>query len=92
MHYYSLFYTKFYKPCVNCSLVWTKNTPCWKAFEKVLKVKDENSIENLTFGLVDAKNRAFGNNIIFLQQFFFNFGGGTFPVSPLATPLERKID
>ena len=33
------------------------------------------------FGKVVAKNRAFANNIIFLQQ-FFQLGGGTFPVFP----------
>ena len=36
-----------------------------------------------TFGKVVAKNRAFGNNTIFLQQFFqFRVEGGTFPVFP----------
>ena len=34
------------------------------------------------FGKVVAKNRAFGNNIIFLQQFFPFRGGGTFPMFP----------
>ena len=33
------------------------------------------------FGKVVAKNRAFGNNIIFLQQ-FFHFGGGGVPYVP----------
>ena len=33
------------------------------------------------FGKAVAKNRAFGNNISFLQQ-FFSISGGTFPVSP----------
>ena len=33
------------------------------------------------FGKVVAKNRAFGNIIIFLQQ-FFQFRGGAFSVSP----------
>ena len=49
-------------------------------FEKISKNFE---IEFLTiFGKVVAKNRAFGNNIIFLQQFFQFRGGGTFPVSP----------
>ena len=55
--------------------------------EKVLKMFDENSIENCIF-----KNFwkillqiAFGNNIIFLQQ-FFRFRGGVSRL-PLATPL-----
>ena len=34
------------------------------------------------FGKVAAKNRAFGNNIIFLQQFISISGGGTFLVFP----------
>ena len=49
-------------------------------FEKTLEIFDENSIEKLNFYLflekVVAKNRAFGNNIIFLQQFFPVRGGG----------------
>ena len=43
-------------------------------FEKILEIFDENSIEKLHFylflGKVVAKIRAFGNTIIFLQQFF----------------------
>ena len=37
-----------------------------------------------------AKNRAFGNNIIFLQEFFPVRGGGFEPPnpSPLRTPLK----
>ena len=37
-----------------------------------------------------AKSRAFGNNIIFLQQFFNFGGGGTFPLFPLplAAPMQ----
>ena len=51
MHYFCLFYTKVYTPCVNFSRVWTKNTNCWKSFEKSMKILDENSIEILTFKL-----------------------------------------
>ena len=47
---------------------------------KFLKILDENSIEKLNFYLflakIVAKNRNFGNNIIFLQQFFSGSGGG----------------
>ena len=53
-----------------------------------MKILDENSIEKLNFylflGKVVAKNRAFGNNIIFLQQFFS--GSGDFE-PPLRKPL-----
>ena len=58
-------------------------------FEKILEIFDENSIEKLNFyiffGSV-AKTRAFGNNIIFLRQ-FFRFRGGGFSPFPLATPF-----
>ena len=36
MHYFSLFYTKLNKTCVNFSSDWTKNTNCWECFEKIL--------------------------------------------------------
>ena len=52
--------------------VWTKNTLLGN-FEKILKIFDENSIENfnfiMIFGKFVAKNRAFGNNTIFLSNF-----------------------
>ena len=51
MPYLCLFYTKFYKPCVNFSRVGTKNTTWWKSFEKILKILEKNSIEKLTFRL-----------------------------------------
>ena len=54
-------------------------------FEKILKFFDNiiRKIEFLTiFGNAVAKNRAFGNNLISLQQFFFHFGAGTFSVFP----------
>ena len=53
-------------------------------FEKILKFFDENSLEKLNFlFLFFTKNRAFGNNTIFLQQFFrFRGGGGNFPPFP----------
>ena len=71
-------------------------------FEKFLKIFDENSIEKLNFYFIFifyfifyffrkfvTKNRAFGNNTIFLQQFFrFRGGGGISPLPPLATPLS----
>ena len=48
MLYFCLFYTKFYEPCFNFARVWTKNTNCWKIFDEILKILDENSIEKLT--------------------------------------------
>ena len=87
MHYFSLFFKIISKPCVKLLRVWTKNTIGWEYFEKILKIFDDNSIEKLNFylflGKVVAKNRGFGNNIIFLQQFFrIRGGGGWTPVSP----------
>ena len=76
MHYFSIFFKKSNKPCVNFSRFWTKNKLLGN-FEKILKIFDENSIEKLKFylfwGKVVAKNIAFGNNILFLD--FFRFGG-----------------
>ena len=65
-------------------------------FEKTLKFSDENSLEKLNFLFFlfflfflkfVTKNRALGNNTIFLQQFFRFRGEGNFPPFPLATPL-----
>ena len=56
-----------------------------------MKIFDENSIEKLNFylflGKVVAKNRAFGNNINFLQQFFPVRGGGL--KQPTPSPCVR---
>ena len=49
MHNFSLCSTKLYKPCVNFSCVWKKNTNGWEIFDKILKIFDDNSIEKLTF-------------------------------------------
>ena len=58
------------------SRVWTKNKNRLKIFDKKNSIK----IAFLaTFLKVVAKNRAFGNNLIFLQQVFNFGGGGTFP-------------
>ena len=80
-----IFPQKFNKPCVNFSRVWTKDENCLE----ILKVFDENSIENLNFYFIFnfifqkrvTKNRAFGNNTIFLQQ-FFRFLGRDFRLPP----------
>ena len=66
---------KMSKPRGKFSRVWTKNTIVWE----ILKIFDENAMEKLNFlyflGKFVAKNRNFGNSIIFLQQFFPRFGG-----------------
>ena len=92
-HYFSLFFIKISKLCVKFLRVWTKNTTGWESYEKILEIVDENSIEKLNFylfmGKLVAKNRAFGNNIIFLQQFFpGSWGGGVESPPPLRKPLQ----
>ena len=37
MHYFSVFFKKFNKPCVTFSRVWTKNTNYWEIFGKCCK-------------------------------------------------------
>ena len=93
--YFRLFCKEITKPCVKFSGVWTINTICWGNFEKTLKLFDENSIVKLNlylfFGKFVAKNRNFGNNIIFLQQFFSGSGGFKPPTPPPAyatDPME----
>ena len=52
-------------------------------FEKILEMFDENSIEKfnlyLFMGKFVAKNRNFGNYIIFQKNSFFRLGGGFKP-------------
>ena len=95
--YFRLFCKEITKPCVKFSRGWTKNTICWGNFEKILKLFDENSIEKLNLYLFFvkyvAKNRNFGNNIIFLQQFFPVRGGvQTTKPPPLRTPLNYTVN
>ena len=67
-------------------------------FEKILKFFDENSLEKLNFLFLFfifflkfvTKNRTFGNNTIFLQQFFRFRGGGISPLSPPGYALALK--
>ena len=56
-----------------------------------MKIQWKNLIFILfVFSKICYKNRAFGNNTIFLQQFFRFFGGGeNLPLPPLATPLRK---
>ena len=67
------FQRKFKNPALDFR-AFGRKTMGWGNFEKMLKIFDENSIEKLNFylflGKVVAKNRAFGNSIIFLQQIF----------------------
>ena len=71
-------------------------------FDKILKFFDENSIEKLNFFIFYfsfffffrkfvTKNRAFGNNTIFLQQNFQFRGGGDFPPFPPGYALGGNV-
>ena len=60
--------------------------------EKILKFFDKNSFEKLNYLFIFfrkfvTKNRAFGNNTIFLRH-FFGFGGGGFPPFPPGYSIE----
>ena len=84
IHYFSIFFKKINKHMRSFFAVWTKYTLLGN-FEKFLKIFDKKFDRKIVFlticGKVVAKNRAFGNNIIFLQQ-FFPFRGGGFPPFP----------
>ena len=74
MQCFRLFYKDTSKPYIKLSRVWMKNTTGWGNFAKILKSFNANSIENLNFYLFWGKflagNRAIGNIIVFLQQYF----------------------
>ena len=90
MLYFSIFFKRCNKPRVHFSPL-DKKHKLQGNFEKILKMFAENSIEKLNFikifGKFVTKNRAFGNNTIFLQQIFRLGGGGIPPPSPLNPPL-----
>ena len=93
-NYFGIFFKKFNKLCVNISHVWTTITNCQVNYEKILKILDENSIEKLTFKLIleMVMLKIEPSEITsFFYNNFFNFGGGTFPVFPLATPLNFNV-
>ena len=81
---FAYFAKKFQKHAFNFR-AFGRKTIGWGNFEKILKIFDENSIEKLNFylflGKFVAKYRNFGNNIIFLQQ-FFPVRGGFEPPNP----------
>ena len=80
IHYYAYFSKNLNKLCVNFSRVWTKNANC----REILKFFDEDSIEKWNFVFFRkfvTKNRAFGNNTIFYNNFSVSGGGGS-PLPP----------
>ena len=96
MHYFSIFFKHLNKLCVHFFARLDEKHELLGNFEKILNFFDENSIEKLNFLFFIrkfvTKNRAFGNNTIFLQQFFrFRGGGGISPLPPgYALALENK--
>ena len=78
MLYFRIFCKKISKPRVKFSRDWTKNNSSGKVWENFENVwwKFNWKIEFLYFlGKFVAKNRNFGNNFIFLPQFFLVLGG-----------------
>ena len=79
MQYFRLFCKRISKHCLIFARLDEKHKLLGNV-EKILEIFDENAIEKLNFNLylgkVVANNRAFGNNIIFLKQFFPVRGGG----------------
>ena len=84
-----IFQLNFKKPAL-IFCVFGQNTNCWDILRNFWKflIQIQYKIEFLTsFAKFVAKNRAFGNNIIFLQQ-SFPISGGRSACSPLAKPLQ----
>ena len=86
------FSKEFNKPFVNFWRVWTKISNCWELLRKVWKFLMKILLKNwifiyfylffyYIFGKFVTKNRAFGNNTSFLQQFFW-FRRGEFSPFP----------
>ena len=90
MHSFTILLKKFKKACVIVSRIWTKNANIfrkfWDNFENFWwKFNEKFSfLFYFYFRKFVPKNRAFGNKIIFLQQ-FFRFRGD-FPLSPWRCP------
>ena len=79
--YFSIFFKQFNKACVNFLSVWTKSSNCWEILRKFCKflMKILKKKWSFYFGKFFTKTRAFGNNIVFLQQFFRVRGISAFP-------------
>ena len=79
----SIILAYFSKNLTNRALIFRAFGQTRKLLRNFEKILNEISIEKMNFylflGKHVAKNRAFGNNIIFLQQFFPVRGGGFYP-------------
>ena len=81
IHYFSIVFENFNKPCVNVSRVWTKTTNCLKTLE----IFDENSIEKLNFYLFFGKVVE-KIEISEITSFFYNIFSGSGGVNPSNPP------
>ena len=89
IHYFTIFFKNINKPCINFSRALTKNTNFWEILRKfwnfLMKILYKNGIFYIYIYIFIrkfvSKIRAFGNNSIFLRQ-FFRFRGGGFPPFP----------
>ena len=63
----------------------------WKFYRKIEFFKFIIIIIFIIFRKFVTQNRAFGNNTIFLQQFFRFRGGGDFHPSPWLRPWDQMI-
>ena len=83
MHIFSIFFKKFNKH-VLIFRAFGRKTQIIGKFGESMQIFQENSIEKLNFSIIFGKfvtkNRAFGNNNLFLQH-FFGFGSD-FPIFP----------
>ena len=80
MHYFSIFFKKFNKPCVNFWGVWTKNTNCWEILWNFRKFQNnfEKSIILAYFLKILTTHalifRAFGRKTQIIGKFWEDFG------------------
>ena len=86
MHYFSIVFTNFKKPCVNFVCSFGRNRKLLGNFEKILKIFDENSMEKLNFFIFIFENLLLKIEPLEITPFYYNnffgFGGGIFPLSP----------
>ena len=93
MHYFSIFLEKINKPCVSF-LCLDEKTQNFVNFEKILKIFDENSIENFNFNFIfifeNFLQKIEPSKITpFFYNNFFRFRGGDLPPSPSGYALSK---
>ena len=76
MLYFGIFFQKIKKPWVNLLRFGRKTQIVGKFWTFLMKILWKNLIFYFYLGKIVTKNRAFGNNTFFLQQFVRFLGGG----------------